>query len=90
MKDSRIIATEIILPRPKRFVREEVEMPDGKVEPVGPPRARLRTSGPRAGRGQTGVGEGLSARINYALAWHRPAIGTPNLGIAFHSTMLYN
>jgi ADP-ribose pyrophosphatase len=31
MKDSRLIATEVLLPRPKRFVREELEMPDGKV-----------------------------------------------------------
>jgi ADP-ribose pyrophosphatase len=31
MKDARLIATEVILPRPKRFVREALEMPDGKV-----------------------------------------------------------
>lgn len=36
------------------------------------------------------VGDGLAARINYALAWHRPAFGCPNLSIAFHSTVLYN
>jgi ADP-ribose pyrophosphatase len=29
MKDARILETEILLPRPKRFVRELVEMPDG-------------------------------------------------------------
>ncbi len=39
---------------------------------------------------EEGVGEGVSARINYALAWHRPIIGTKNLSIAFHSTPLYN
>lgn len=39
---------------------------------------------------EEGVGDGLAARINYALAWHRPAFGCPNLTIAFHSTVLYN
>lgn len=39
---------------------------------------------------EEGVGEGLAARINYALAWHRPIFGTPNLSIGFHSTVLYN
>jgi 8-oxo-dGTP pyrophosphatase MutT (NUDIX family) len=29
MKDARIIETEILLPKPKRFVRELVQMPDG-------------------------------------------------------------
>jgi ADP-ribose pyrophosphatase len=29
MKDARLIETEVILPRPKRFVREALEMPDG-------------------------------------------------------------
>jgi ADP-ribose pyrophosphatase len=29
MKDARILETEILLPRPKKFVRELVEMPDG-------------------------------------------------------------
>lgn len=29
MKDARILETEVLLPRPKRFVRELVEMPDG-------------------------------------------------------------
>jgi ADP-ribose pyrophosphatase YjhB (NUDIX family) len=26
----------------------------------------------------------------YAFAWHRPILGSPNLSIAFHSTVLYN
>ena len=39
---------------------------------------------------EEGVDDGLAARINYALAWHRPAFGCPNLSIAFHSTVLYN
>lgn len=39
---------------------------------------------------EEGVGAGLAARINYAFAWHRPILGTPNLSIAFHSTVLYN
>jgi ADP-ribose pyrophosphatase len=29
MKDARLIETEILLPKPKRFVREALEMPDG-------------------------------------------------------------
>jgi ADP-ribose pyrophosphatase len=29
MKDARILETEVLLPKPKRFVRELVEMPDG-------------------------------------------------------------
>ena len=29
MKDARILETEILLPKPKKFVRELVEMPDG-------------------------------------------------------------
>jgi ADP-ribose pyrophosphatase len=29
MKDARILETEVLLPKPKRFVREAVEMPDG-------------------------------------------------------------
>jgi transcriptional regulator with XRE-family HTH domain len=42
-------------------------------------------------RGQEeGVGDGLAARIQYALAWHRPAFGCPNLSIGLHSTVLYN
>lgn len=44
----------------------------------------------RARGDEEGVGEGLAARINYALAWHRPIIGCPNLSIAFHATVLYN
>lgn len=36
------------------------------------------------------VGAGMAARINYALAWHRPILGSPNLKIVFHSTVLYN
>jgi transcriptional regulator with XRE-family HTH domain len=39
---------------------------------------------------EEGVGEGLAARINYAIAWHRSIIGTLNLSVAFHSTPLYN
>jgi ADP-ribose pyrophosphatase len=30
MKDARLVATDVILPWPKRFVREVLEMPDGK------------------------------------------------------------
>jgi ADP-ribose pyrophosphatase len=30
MRDARLIETEILLPWPKRFVREALEMPDGK------------------------------------------------------------
>jgi hypothetical protein len=44
----------------------------------------------RARGEEEGVGEGLAARIRYALAWHRPIFGSPNLSIAFHSTVLYN
>ena len=29
MKDGRLISTEVLLPRPKRFIREHLEMPDG-------------------------------------------------------------
>ncbi len=29
MKDARILETEVLLPKPKRFVRELVQMPDG-------------------------------------------------------------
>jgi hypothetical protein len=29
MKDARLIETEILLPKPKRFVRETLVMPDG-------------------------------------------------------------
>jgi ADP-ribose pyrophosphatase len=29
MKDARVLETEVLVPRPKRFVRELVEMPDG-------------------------------------------------------------
>jgi ADP-ribose pyrophosphatase len=29
MKDARLLETEVLLPKPKRFVRETVEMPDG-------------------------------------------------------------
>jgi len=39
---------------------------------------------------EEGVGDGLAARIRYALAWHRPIFGSPNLSIAFHTTVLYN
>ncbi len=44
----------------------------------------------RARGDEEGVGAGLAARINYALAWHRPIFGSPNLSIALHSTVLYN
>ncbi len=44
----------------------------------------------RARGEEEGVGDGLAGRINYALAWYRPIVGTPNLSIAFHSTVLYN
>jgi hypothetical protein len=39
---------------------------------------------------EEGVGEGLAARIRYALAWHRPVFESPGLSIALHSTVLYN
>ena len=29
MKDGRLVSTEVLLPKPKRFVRETLEMPDG-------------------------------------------------------------
>src|SRR5690242_17481979 len=29
MKDGRLVSTEVLLPRPKRFVHEKLEMPDG-------------------------------------------------------------
>ncbi len=44
----------------------------------------------RARGEEEGVGAGLAARIRYALAWHRPISGSPNLSIGFHSTVLYN
>jgi len=44
----------------------------------------------RARGDEEGVGAGMAARINYAMAWHRPIFGCPNLSIAFHSTVLYN
>jgi hypothetical protein len=50
-----------------------------------PDSSQVRTRGD-----EEGVGAGMAARINYALAWHRPILGTPNLRIAFHSTVLYN
>ncbi|MEP7023944.1 MAG: XRE family transcriptional regulator [Actinomycetota bacterium] len=50
-----------------------------------PDSVQVRTRGD-----EEGVGTGLAARINYAFAWHRPIIGSPNLQIAFHSTVLYN
>jgi len=50
-----------------------------------PESANVRTRGD-----EEGVGAGLAARINYALAWHRPIFGSPNLSIALHSTVLYN
>jgi hypothetical protein len=39
---------------------------------------------------EEGVGDGLAGRIHYALAWYRPILGTPNLAVRFHSTVLYN
>jgi len=50
-----------------------------------PESSEVRTRGE-----EEGVGVGMAARINYALAWHRPILGCPNLSIAFHSTVLYN
>jgi hypothetical protein len=44
----------------------------------------------RARGDEEGVGAGMAARIEYAFAWHRPILGTPNLSVAFHSTVLYN
>jgi len=44
----------------------------------------------RARGEEEGVGAGLAARINYAFAWHKPILGTLNLSVAFHSTVLYN
>lgn len=29
MQDARLVATEVVVPRPKRFVRETLVMPDG-------------------------------------------------------------
>jgi hypothetical protein len=39
---------------------------------------------------EEGVDTGMAARINYAIAWYRPILGSPNLRAAFHSTVLYN
>jgi transcriptional regulator with XRE-family HTH domain len=39
---------------------------------------------------EEGVGAGMAVRINYAPAWYRPILGSPNLAIRFHSTVLYN
>jgi transcriptional regulator with XRE-family HTH domain len=50
-----------------------------------PKSAEVRTRG-----AEEGVGEGMAARINYALAWYRPVLRTPNLEVRFHSTVLYN
>lgn len=50
-----------------------------------PASVQVRTRGD-----EEGVDDGLAARINYALAWHKPIFGTPNLSLAFHSTPLYN
>ena len=44
----------------------------------------------RARGDEEGVGAGMGARINYALAWYRPVLGSPNLAVRFHSTVLYN
>jgi hypothetical protein len=44
----------------------------------------------RARGEEEGVGDGMAARINYAISWYRPVIGTDNLSMAFHSTPLYN
>jgi len=44
----------------------------------------------RARGEEEGVGAGLAGRINYAIAWYRPILGSPNLSAAFHSTVLYN
>lgn len=39
---------------------------------------------------EEGVGVGMAARIRYALSWHQPILGTENLEVGFHSTVLYN
>ncbi len=39
---------------------------------------------------EEGVGEGMAARIRYAMAWHRPLVACPGVSIRFHSTVLYN
>lgn len=39
---------------------------------------------------EEGVGDGMAARIHYALAWYRPILGAPNLEVRFHSTVLYS
>ena len=61
---------------------------------AGPDRVRGPQEAPlevRAHRGQEeGVGDGLAARINYALAWYRPVLTAPNLAVRFHATVLYN
>lgn len=44
----------------------------------------------RARGEEEGVGAGLAGRINYAIAWYRPILSSPNLSAAFHSTVLYN
>ena len=50
-----------------------------------PKSAEVRTRG-----AEEGVGEAMAARIQYALAWYRPILDTPNLEVRFHSTALYN
>lgn len=50
-----------------------------------PQSVEVRTRG-----AEEGVGEGMAARIQYALAWYQPIFGTPNLEVRFHSTVLYN
>ncbi|HYA52659.1 MAG TPA: XRE family transcriptional regulator, partial [Streptosporangiaceae bacterium] len=50
-----------------------------------PQSAQVRTRG-----AEEGGGGGMAARIHYALAWYRPILGTPNLEVRFHSTVLYN
>jgi hypothetical protein len=44
----------------------------------------------RARGAEEGVGDGLAARIHYALAWYRPVLDAGHLSVRFHSTVLYN
>lgn len=44
----------------------------------------------RARGDEEGVGEGMAARVRYAMSWHRPLFTCPGVSIRFHSTVLYN
>lgn len=39
---------------------------------------------------EEGVGEGLAARIRYALTWQKSILNTANIDVFFHDTVLYN